>query len=140
MHSREMPAVNATGNSGKAEVSCCVLEQKACCNGVVFKSGGVDEHAVLFSDSQRAGLPAESNQVFCNSLFPEIELNRPVLTGRFSASAANRGMLLRIRWLAALTGEIFVIRHVVHSVKLDQRNSFFGVNGRADLWIGRGCL
>ena len=42
--------------------------------------------------------------------------------------------------LGALTGEIFVIRHVVHSVKLDQRNSFFGVDGRADLWIGRGCL
>lgn len=79
-------------------------------------------------------------QVFANSLFPEIHAELSGLAGRFSYNAARRQTLLRISRLAALTGQIFVIRHVVHSVKLDQRNSFFRVYSRADLGIGSGCL
>jgi hypothetical protein len=83
-------------------------------------------------------LAPDQNKVLQLSL-PAIAAELSGFAERFSYSAASRQISTHSP-LGALTGEIFVIRHVVHSVKLDQRNSFFGVDGRADLWIGGGCL
>lgn len=107
---------------------------------MVYSSRAGSGRAALVSTITVQVQVPDQNQVFCNSLFPEIAAELSGLAGWSSYSAASRRMLLRIRPLGALTGEILVIRHVVHSVKLDQRNSFFGVDGRADLRIGRGCL
>jgi hypothetical protein len=107
---------------------------------MVYSSRAGSGRAALVSTISVQVQVPDQNQVFCNSLFPEVAAELSGLAGRSSYSADLRQMLLRIRPLGALTGEIFVIRHVVHSVKLDQRNSFFGVDGRADLRIGRGCL
>jgi len=84
-------------------------------------------------------LAPDQNKVLQLSL-PAIAPELSGFAERFSYSAASRQNASTHSPLGALTGEIFVIRHVVHSVKLDQRNSFFGVDGRADLWIGGGCL
>jgi hypothetical protein len=107
---------------------------------MVCSSRAGSGHAALVSTISVQVQVPDQKSGFLQSLFPEIAAELSGLAGRSSYSAAWRQMLLRIRPLGALTGEIFVIRHVVHSVKLDQRNSFFGVDGRTDLRIGRGCL